>query len=589
MNKLPCSFTIFGKRMKYLMVLFLFFWSSVKAQKSFEVELSLSRTNSSLANSLNYQAKVTDSLLVYKEAEKLITQLQFKGYLLAEVKSIIFNVYQAKIEIDQENQFKLISLLPGNLSADAQNAVGFKQRNFSDTYVDLKKLNQLFEGLLNYYDANGYPFASLSLDSINIFKESISAKINVKLNEKFVYDTLELIGSAKLNKRFLQTYLNIKPKAAYSENAIKNTNNRLAELPYLTVLRSPEVSFTGNTAKALVFVNKRNANQFDGILGLQQNPVDNKVQVIGNLKLRLQNAFQRGELVDLNYQGLQERSQLLELKADVPNVLNTDFGINPSLRIYKQDTSFLNVDVKLGFSYLFKGYNALQFYVENQSTSLVAVDAYQNATQLPVILDAATTFYGLGFNFEKLDYRYNPTKGYAMNLSGSVGNKRIRKNSAIPEILYNDVSLNSTSYKFQSRFNYYLPLNKLLVFTLYNETGIIAGKYLIDNELFRLGGQRSLRGFNELSLLANAYTYANAEMRYLLGQNSFLFAFYNQAYLQQRTNKADFEDFPLGFGTGINFETSVGIVSLSYALGKQRNNPVNLRQGKIHFGIIALF
>src|SRR5690606_380746 len=99
----------------------------------------------------------------------------------------------------------------------------------------------------------------------------------------------------------------------------------------------------------------------------------------------------------------------------------------------------------------------------------------------------------------------------------------------------------------------------------------------------------SLRGFNELSVLATNYTYANVEMRYLLAQHSFLFAFYNQAYLQYKTSPLSYTDFPLGFGSGINFETELGILSVSYALGKQRNIPLNLRQGKIHFGITALF
>src|SRR5690606_38133139 len=100
---------------------------------------------------------------------------------------------------------------------------------------------------------------------------------------------------------------------------------------------------------------------------------------------------------------------------------------------------------------------------------------------------------------------------------------------------------------------------------------------------------KSLKGFNELTLPATAYTYGNVELRYLLEQNSFLFAFYNQAFLQYKTSQLNYSDKPLGFGAGINSETALGILSISYALGKQRNIPLNLSQGKIHFGITALF
>ncbi|RYG03024.1 MAG: hypothetical protein EOO07_32320, partial [Chitinophagaceae bacterium] len=306
-------------------------------------------------------------------------------------------------------------------------------------------------------------------------------------------------------------------------------------------------------------------------------------------KLHLQNAFKRGEQLDLNYQGLSQRSQLLDVKGAFPQMFNTDFGLSPSLYLYKQDSSFLNVDTKLGFNYLLKGNNTFQFFVENKATSLSAVEAYENATVLPSILDASTTFYGLGLNLENLDYRYNPQKGYSIAFDVAVGSKKIKRNAAIPENLYQGIPLNSTSYRWYSQVNYYVPLAKQLVLALSNQTAILSGKYLLENEVFRLGGQKSLRGFNELSILATGYTYGNAEIRYLLEQNSFLFAFYNQAYLQFKTNKLDYSDFPLGLGAGVNFETNLGILSISYALGKQKNNPLNLRQGKIHFGITALF
>ena len=39
----------------------------------------------------------------------------------------------------------------------------------------------------------------------------------------------------------------------------------------------------------------------------------------------------------------------------------------------------------------------------------------------------------------------------------------------------------------------------------------------------------------------------------------------------------------------LNFETKAGILTLNYALGNQFNNGFDLRNGKIHFGLTALF
>jgi len=559
------------------------------AQQAYKLSVILPDTDKALAKKISYQKEIPDSLAIYREAEKILSQLQFKGYLLAEITAVDFKGKDASLFIVPNQQYHWVNLSSGNLPSAAKQAVGFRERNYENVTFNADRLSQLFETLLVYYENNGYPFTSVSLEEIVISHGTISASIHVKPYQKLFFDTIEVVGSGQIAQKYIQSYLNIKAGAPYVEKTVKSIENRLRELPFLTVVKPTEIKFSGEKAKVSIFVNKKDANQFDGVVGLQQNSATGKTQLVGNLRLHLQNAFKRGEQLNFNYQGLSQRSQLLDVKAVVPHVLNTDFGLSPSLYLYKQDSSFLNVDTKLGFNYLMKGSNTFQFFIENKSSRLSSVDNYQNATSLPPVLDANTIFYGLGLNMENLDYRFNPKKGYSLVLDVAVGSRKIKRNAAIPAQLYQGIQLNTTSYRWFSHINYYVPLAKQLVFTLANQTGIISSKYLLENEVFRLGGQRSLRGFNELSVLATQYTYGNAELRYLLEQNSFLFAFYNHGYLRYKAAKQNYTDFPMGFGAGVNFETNLGILSVSYALGKQRNNPLNLRNGKVHFGVTALF
>lgn len=561
----------------------------VFAQQGYKLNVSFADDAKSLSKIITLPKEIKDSVEVYKEADKLLSQLQFKGYLLAEITALDFKGKEVSVTIQPNQLYQWVKLSSGNLSSAVKQSVGFKERNYERVDFNVSSLTKLFETLLAYYENNGYPFASVSLQQISIEGNTISASVDAKPHQKVLFDTLQIVGNAQIAQKYLQSYLNAKSGMLYAEKSVTQIENRLRELPFLEVVKPTEVSFSNEKASVRVFVNKKNANQFDGIVGLQQNGSKGKTQLVGNLKLHLQNAFKRGEQLNFNYQGLAQQSQLLDINASFPHVLNTDFGLSPSIYLYKQDSAFLNVDTKLGFNYLLKGNNSFQFFIENKSSSLSAVEAYENATALPSVLDASTTFYGLGLNIENLDYRYNPQKGYSITFDAAVGSKKIKRNAAIPESLYEGVPLNSTSYRWFSQVNYYLPLAKQLVLAVSNQTAFLSGKYLLENEVFRIGGQRSLRGFNELSILATGYTIGNTEIRYLLEQNSFLFAFYNQAYLQYKTEKLDYSDFPMGFGAGVNFETNLGILSVSYALGKQRNNPLNLRQGKIHFGITALF
>lgn len=325
------------------------------AQQPYHLKIVLPATANNLHKSLVVPKEVKDSIQVYNEAEKLLGQLQFKGYLLAEITSLSFRDQEVVVAIAPNQLYQWVQLSAGNLPVNIRQAIGFHEKNYKRTDFNARQLSQLFETFLAYYENNGYPFAAIGLDSIAIGEKYISASIKAKPNQKFLFDTIQVVGNAQIAQKYLQSYLNIKNGMPYAEKSITQIGNRLHELPFLEMVKPAEVRFSNGKAAVLVFVNKKNASQFDGVIGLQQNGSTNKTQLVGNLKLNLQNAFKRGEQLSFNYQGLPQSSQLLDIKAVVPHVLNTDFGLSPGFYLYKQDTSFLNVDTKLGFNYLLKG------------------------------------------------------------------------------------------------------------------------------------------------------------------------------------------------------------------------------------------
>jgi hemolysin activation/secretion protein len=109
------------------------------------------------------------------------------------------------------------------------------------------------------------------------------------------------------------------------------------------------------------------------------------------------------------------------------------------------------------------------------------------------------------------------------------------------------------------------------------------------NELFRIGGLKTLRGFDEESIYASSYVIPTIEYRFLFGQNSNLLLFAEGAWYENSSNHQYLSDTPISLGAGINFDTKAGIFSLNYGLGNQFGNGFDLRNGKIHFGLTALF
>ena len=177
-----------------------------------------------------------------------------------------------------------------------------------------------------------------------------------------------------------------------------------------------------------------------------------------------------------------------------------------------------------------------------------------------------------------MDYAPNPRKGSLLFIELALGNRKVR-NIEKPEL----------SAKGQLIIEKYYPLAKRHILKLSGNWDWIFNDSTYANERIRFGGLNSLRGFNEEELFATSYLTSQIEYRFLLDKNSALFAFYNQAWYEDNSTLKYVKDSPLGFGLGLSFGTKLGIFSVTYALGKQFSNSIQLNQGKIHIGYISFF
>jgi len=157
-----------------------------------------------------------------------------------------------------------------------------------------------------------------------------------------------------------------------------------------------------------------------------------------------------------------------------------------------------------------------------------------------------------------------------------------------PEV-YDSLKLRSNQFELRADLQLFVPFLKHNTFMQRMQVGWLQNEQLFQNELFRIGGIKTLRGFDIEALFASFYAVYTAEYRFLLEQNSYLFAFSDIAYYENTSLGKRIFDQPIGFGAGISFETRAGIFSFSYALGREKQNPVLLRTGKVHFGLVNYF
>ena len=207
--------------------------------------------------------------------------------------------------------------------------------------------------------------------------------------------------------------------------------------------------------------------------------------------------------------------------------------------------------------------------------------------QVPGFADVSTTSYGLGLERERFDYRFNPKRGHSAKIEGSAGKKRTT--TAVFGQQEQPPEIRTVQYQLDGNAVLHIPIKRRSTIRLAGQGGWMVNDDLYTNELYRIGGLKTLRGVNEAFIIASSYAIATLEYRFVFEENSNFFVFFDQAWWENSSQKDLVTDTPFGFGLGTMFETKAGLFSLTYALGKQFDNPIELRTGKVHFGFISLF
>lgn len=491
-----------------------------------------------------------------------------------------------------------------NVDAVFLNNAGYKKKDFEGRIFRYNEVTDLYKKMLRFAEENGYPFAVAGLKNIIWQDSAISAELFFRKNYLIQFDTLIVKGNLSITANYLEQYTGIHPDAIYDQSLINGLDGRLREIPFANLTRPTQIEFSGNKAKVVVFLDEKKVSRFDFLIGvLPNNEITWRIIVTGEGKLNLENAFGAGEIFNLYFSKLESTSKQFTTSLTYPYLPKIPFGADGSFNLFLRDSTFLERSSSLGIIYHFSGSNYLKAFTSFYNSTILDFDtSFILITKtLPSTLDNSNTTYGLNWVLEHLDYKFNPLKGYDFSVGGSAGTKTIQKNNAItsltdpfdPEFdfnsLYDSTDLKTLIVQYNYNFRVFIPTFKRNTLLLQARGGAIVNDQLLENELFRLGGNALLRGFDEQSVLASTYHILTAEYRFLFLQNSYAGVFFDGGYVEDKSAAPVIQDYPYGFGAGVSFETKAGIFGLSYALGSQQNNPVQIKNAKIHFGYLNYF
>lgn len=518
-----------------------------------------------------------DSLALMDYLQTQLNKARFEGYISASIDSIKASDVPSDLHV-----FVYAGLLYKQIKIHYEPQYYDILRQVNSAYLssgfkDLSLVEYENQKIIEFLENNAYPFAKVHLDSIEMGKDTLYAYLFIDRAERIIYDTIKVKGNFKISNSFLYGYTGLKPTEVYNSKKVEGVQKLINDLPFAEQTGPTELKYKKDKIDVLLPVKSLSNNRFDGILGILPNDkTTGKTVLTGEVNIFLQNVLKSAEAINFQWKKLESSSQQLDVDFKIPYIFNTNLGLSTGLNLHKQDSTFLNSEMNAGVQFYYQGQNYIGFQYKNKSSNILSKDTILIQQFKPFSINS----YGLTFTYRKLDYYFNPRRGIDISVEANVGTK----SQSIGE----EPAESHVQYDGAYKVKWYLPLGKKHTLLIADQVSFLMTDQLYKNELYRIGGLNSLRGFLESSIYASTYNIFTLEYRFVFERNSAIFAFFDGAWYEKKLERY-YSDYPLGFGLGLFFKTQAGIFTISYAMGKQENQDINIKNAKIHFGFINKF
>ena len=554
---------------KHLIYPFIYILSftSVYAQ-NFELKIhSKDSSNNATLKSLTFLKSHKSKQSIVQEIEAISKKIALKGFLnnnyLLTQKDSIFN---CQYTLNNKVDFTRVNYKNKLLEKHLLNQLS---KNYTDTYFEIltSEIENTLNSIVNYYESKGASFTTASLKNIIQKNNKLAANLELNISKNRKINSIVIKGYANFPKKYLTHYLNLKPNALFNLNSLLKINKLVNTIPFVTQLKKPEVLFTKDSTTLFLYLEKKSTNKFDGIIGFSNennnNNNNNKLAFNGYLDLNLNNIFNKGQTFSLNWKNNGNDTQTLKLKFKNPFVFNSRYSTSGEFSIFKQDSTYINSKSLLQINYSINRNNSINAILTNENSNLTStIDS-------PIGIEAfKNTFIGASYtykNFLKIQNNGKPT--LFINIGYLIGNS-------------NRNNLKNHQNKVQLSATYLFDINYKNSIFIKNTTEILNTANPLQNELFRIGGTNSIRGFDEQSIFTSKYSVTNIEYHYNINQTSHIYSVTDFAISQDSLTKSTSKLF--GIGLGYYFNTNYSIFNLSYVIGKNSETHFNLNNSKIH-------
>ena len=521
---------------------------------------SLKKSELKILKKINYTKKHKDSTSLFNEIFKTASYLKKIGYFTNTIDSIKKKDYKYQVFISLNKKINFAKL---KINKELNEILSdYKVANDSVKFP-IENLQSNLSKITSFLDNSGKSFSKVKLSNIKIKADTLFGKIIINESFKRTISKVTVKGYENFPTSYLNRFFKLKRDQIFNKSTVEKISSESKNLRFVQEIKPPEILFTKDSTFLYIYLKKINNNSVDALLNFATQE-DGSFLLNGNIDLKLNNVLNTGEEFNLYWNSIAKERQEFKISTFIPYLFNSPISPNIEFSIYRQDSSFTNTKFKTLLNYDVNSKLKLAFSY-NAETS----ESLQNTNN--EITSFTNQFLGININYNQFNQDIFNNKKLYFNINPSLGERKAENN-------------NSNQFKFELTTEYLWELNQRNFISIKNNTGLLNSDQYFTNELFRIGGVNSIRGFNEQSIFTKNYSYFNFEYRFLASTTSYFYTITDLGFINTTKNESI-----LGLGLGYLFINNQSKINLNIALGKTSNNNFDFNNLKLAISWVNYF
>jgi outer membrane protein assembly factor BamA len=513
-----------------------------------------------------------DSLCVVAVCRAVASRYWESGYLGAEVEcdrlrpdgdTILISVFEGSIS-------RLESVRIVGSEAFGESELGGVFEDDIGSAFSPWRLEQGIRTLLEFYDQNGYPAASVLPEMFSAGEGRLDVTLRVDEGPRAKVGQVTFDGLTKTRPEILRVEAGIPVGKTYDGRKIGNARARLQALGVFEKVSEPMLSFwPGDTLVAVGFeVVEAKTNRVEGLVAYA--PSQEEGKLIGSLDMELGNIAGTLRRLRVLYDRPGPNRLRWSIRYREPRLAGVPVALDAGVLSDVIEDSYARRKFSLGIRFrreatLELGFGGFLGVTKDRSGKGTDGDFGERGVSFDLRYDAR-------------DPPLNPRSGGFMSLSHETGRLDFDRKEAEDRTLYG----------LGVKVEYILGLagNNVAAMGAGYQGVFSSTDRVPSSHIVRLGGAGSLRGYPEEWFSVEESLVLTLEARRVLGGTSRIYAFIDAATFRNGTRRfGELEQLPFGYGVGFVGGSRSGIFRMEIALGRGDG----FSDAKLHLGLVRRF